>query len=81
MDPAKLTQDQVTNLDKINFKKSGSDKTGTQMTYEQYRGIANDLINRDHRYSIPFFNAKEIQNMPASHTRDAETNEIADLDI
>lgn len=81
MDPAKLTQDQVTNLDKINFKKSGSDKTGTQMTYEQYRAIANDLINRDHRYSIPFFNAKEIQNMPASHTRDAETNEIADLDI
>ncbi|MFR0771920.1 MAG: glycoside hydrolase family 68 protein [Limosilactobacillus pontis] len=51
------------------------------MTYKDLQGIGEALIKQDARYAVPYFNAKQIQNMPAAHTRDAQTGQIADLDI
>lgn len=51
------------------------------MTYKDLQGIGKALINQDPRYAIPYFNAKQIQNMAVAHTRDAQTGQIADLDI
>lgn len=79
IDPNSLTSQQVKELNKVNFSKSA--KAGTQMTHNDFKKIANTLIKQDGRYAIPFFNAKQIQNMPAAHTRDAQTGEVTELDI
>ena len=79
IDPDSLTAQQIKDLNQINFSKSA--KSGTQMTYNDFKKIADTLIKQDGRYAVPFFNAKQIQNMPAAHTRDAQTGEVADMDI
>ena len=79
IDPSSLTSQQIKELNKINFSKSA--KSGAKMTYKDLQGIGEALIKQDARYAVPYFNAKQIQNMPAAHTRDAQTGQIADLDI
>lgn len=76
-----LTQEQISNLSKINYDTNSKSKTGTIFTYDQYRQVAQNTINRDSRYSVPFFNAKKMKNMPATYTRDAQTGKKAKLDI
>ncbi|MBB1078878.1 glycoside hydrolase family 68 protein [Limosilactobacillus sp. STM2_1] len=79
IDPASLTQDQVKALNKVKFSKKA--KTGTQMTYSDFQKIADTLIKQDGRYAVPFFNAREIKNMPAATTKDAQTNVVQPLDV
>lgn len=75
-----LSTDQIAQLNKINFDSLNVD-TGTQFTYHQYRSLANKMINRESKYRVPYFNPKKIKNMPATHTRDAQTGKMANLDI
>ena len=77
LDPSKLTDEQIDSLNKVVLDKAN----GTKMTYKNFEDISNALINQDNRYAIPYFNASQIKNMPAAHTRDAETGEVTDLDI
>ena len=79
IDPNSLTDDQVKALNKINFSKTA--KSGTQMTYNYFQKIADTLIKQDGRYTVPFFKASEIKNMPAATTKDAQTNIIEPLDV
>ena len=79
IDPNSLTDDQIKALNKINFSKTA--KSGTQMTYNDFQKIADTLIKQDGRYTVPFFKASEIKNMPAATTKDAQTNTIAPLDV
>ena len=79
IDPNSLTDDQVKALNKINFSKTA--KSGTQMTYNDFQKIADTLIKQDGRYTVPFFKASEIKNMPAATTKDAQTNIIEPLDV
>lgn len=79
IDPSTLTPKQIKELNEINFSKHA--QTGTQMTYNDFKKIADTLIKQDPRYAVPFFNAKQIQNMPAAHTRDAQTGQIVDMDV
>lgn len=77
LDPSKLTDEQIDSLNKVVVDKAN----GTKMTYKNFEDISKALINQDNRYAIPYFNASQIKNMPAAHTRDAETGEVTDLDI
>lgn len=79
IDPNSLTDDQIKALNKINFSKTA--KSGTQMTYNDFQKIADTLIKQDGRYTVPFFKASEIKNMPAATTKDAQTNTIEPLDV
>lgn len=79
IDPNSLTDDQIKALNKINFSKTA--KSGTQMTYNDFQKIADTLIKQDGRYTVPFFKASEIKNMPAATTKDAQTNIIEPLDV
>ncbi|EMB86898.1 glycoside hydrolase family 68 protein [Streptococcus mutans] len=74
-----LTQKQVEALNKV--KLTSDAQTGHQMTYQEFDKIAQTLIAQDERYAIPYFNAKAIKNMKAATTRDAQTGQIADLDV
>lgn len=79
VDTSKLTNDQINELNKINFSKEA--KSGTQLTYSDFKKIAKTLIEQDARYAIPFFNASKIKNMPAAKTMDAQTGKVEDLEI
>lgn len=79
IDPNSLTDDQIKALNKINFSKTA--KSGTQMTYNDFQKIADTLIKQDGRYTVPFFKASEIKNMPAATTKDAQTNTIEPLSL
>lgn len=74
-----LTDAQKDALNKI--KRNLTAETGSQMTYKQFEDIANTLIAQDERYAIPYFNAAAIKNMAAATTKDAQTGEVADLDV
>ena len=39
------------------------------------------MIDQDAQYRVPYFNAKRIKNMPATVTRDAQTGQVAELEI
>ena len=79
VDISKLTNDQINELNKINFSKEA--KSGTQLTYNDFKQIAKTLIEQDARYAVPFFNASKIQNMPAAKTLDAQSGKVEDLEI
>ncbi|MEX2804619.1 glycoside hydrolase family 68 protein [Streptococcus sp. H31] len=79
LDISNLTDAQKEALNKIQLTSDA--ETGTQMTYKQFEEIANILVAQDPRYAIPYFNAEVIENMQAATTRDAQTGEIADLDV
>lgn len=79
VDTSKLTNDQINELNKINFSKEA--KSGTQLTYSDFKKIAKTLIEQDARYAVPFFNASKIKNMPAAKTMDAQTGKVEDLEI
>lgn len=79
VDTSKLTDDQINELNKINF--STQAKSGTQLTYNDFKKIAKTLIEQDSRYAVPFFNASKIKNMPAAKTLDAQTGKVEDLEI
>lgn len=79
VDTSKLTNDQINELNKINFSKEA--KSGTQLTYNDFKKIAKTLIEQDARYAIPFFNASKIKNMPAAKTLDAQSGKVEDLEI
>ena len=79
MDTSKLTDDQINELNKISFSKEA--KSGTQLTYSDFKKIAKTLIEQDARYAVPFFNASKIKNMPAAKTLDAQTGKVEDLEI
>lgn len=79
LDIAKLTDAQKTALNKIYMDSTA--ETGTQMTYKQFQEIADTLLAQDERYAIPYFNAAAIKNMKAATTVDAQTKQVADLDV
>lgn len=79
VDTSKLTNDQINELNKINFSKEA--KSGTQLTYNDFKKIAKTLIEQDARYAVPFFNASKIKNMPAAQTLDAQSGKVEDLEI
>lgn len=79
LDLSTLTYAQVQALNKV--KLTSEAQTGYQMTYKDFEEIADTLIAQDGRYAIPYFNAQAIKNMKAATTRDAQTGEIADLDV
>lgn len=80
IDPSTLNSDQLTAIRKINFKKDNVD-TSTHWSYSQYAGVAKKMIDQDKRYTVPYFNARKIKNMPATVTRDAQTGQVAELEI
>ncbi|MGS0677825.1 glycoside hydrolase family 68 protein [Lactobacillus johnsonii] len=79
VDTSKLTNDQINELNKINFSKEA--KSGTRLTYNDFKKIAKTLIEQDARYAVPFFNASKIKNMPAAKTLDAQSGKVEDLEI
>lgn len=79
LDLSTLTQKQVEALNKV--KLTNDAQTGHQMTYQEFDKIAQTLLAQDDRYAIPYFNAKAIKNMKAATTRDAQTGQVADLDV
>ena len=79
IDAGNLTDEQINELNKINFSKSA--EKGAKLTFKDLQGIGNALISQDPRYAVPFFNAKEIKNMPAAYTVDAQTGKPAQLDV
>ncbi|MGT2751178.1 glycoside hydrolase family 68 protein [Streptococcus orisasini] len=79
VDLSSLTQKQVEALNKV--KLTSDAQTGHQMTYQEFDNIAQTLLAQDGRYAVPYFNAKAIKNMKAATTRDAQTGQIADLDV
>lgn len=74
-----LTDDQINELNKINFSKSA--EKGAKLTFKDLEGIGNAIIQQDPNYAIPYFNAKEIKNMPAAYAVDAQTGKLAHLDV
>lgn len=79
LDVNKLTAKQISDLNKI--KLTDNRPAGRKMTYKDFDGIVAKSIAQDSRYAIPYFNGNKIKNMPAATTRDAQTGEVADLDI
>ncbi|MCS4488753.1 glycoside hydrolase family 68 protein [Streptococcus sp. SQ9-PEA] len=79
LDVTVLTDTQKAALNKIYMDSTA--ETGTQMTYKQFQEIADTLVAQDDRYAIPYFNAAAIKNMKAATTIDAQTKQIADLDV
>ncbi|RVU70410.1 MULTISPECIES: glycoside hydrolase family 68 protein [Lactobacillus] len=80
IDEYSLNQDQIEKINQINFNDINID-TGTQWTYDQFRGTANKMIDQDKQYRVPYFNAKKIKNMPATYTKDAQTGKKTKLDV
>lgn len=80
INPKTLTDEQKLALNRVDY--SHKDETGaTKMTYSDFQKIAETLVTKDSRYAIPYFNAKEIKNMPAAYTKDAQTGKIEHLDV
>nr|WP_237334227.1 glycoside hydrolase family 68 protein [Streptococcus marmotae] len=79
IDIATLTEKQKEALNKIVLVDTA--ESGNRMTYKQFEDIANALVEQDPKYAIPYFNAEVIKNMPAATTKDAQTGEVADLDV
>ncbi|KRM26223.1 hypothetical protein FD32_GL000494 [Limosilactobacillus panis DSM 6035] len=79
IDAGNLTDDQINELNKIDFSKSA--EKGAKLTFKDLEGIGNAIINQDPKYAIPYFNAKKIQNMPAAYAVDAQTGQMAHLDV
>ena len=79
IDAGSLTDDQINELNKINFSKSA--EKGAKLTFKDLEGIGNAIVKQDPQYAIPYFNAKEIKNMPATYTVDAQTGKMAHLDV
>lgn len=79
LDLANLTEAQKVALNRV--RKDLPSNSGTLITYKNFEDIATSLVNRDSRYAIPYFNASQIENMPAARTRNAQTGEVADLDV
>ncbi|WP_425328987.1 glycoside hydrolase family 68 protein [Streptococcus macacae] len=79
LDISKLTAVQKQALNRM--KMNQESQSGTQMTYKQFQDIADVLVKQDPRYAIPYFKADAIRNMPAATTRDAQTGQVADLDV
>ncbi|MBM7636199.1 glycoside hydrolase family 68 protein [Streptococcus saliviloxodontae] len=78
IDPTTLSAERKEELNKLYVK---STETGTQMTYGDFQSIADTLLEQNEQYAIPYFKASEIKNMAAATTRDAQTGEVADLDV
>lgn len=74
-----FTPDEIKLLNQIDF--SNSAQAGTRLTYSDFRKIADTLVAQDGKYAVPFFDAKQIQNLPAAYTRDAQTNTVEHLDV
>lgn len=79
IDVTKLTNDQINNLNKVNFDNDPQD--GTKLTLNDLDAIGQALIRRDPKYAVPYFNAKEIKNMDAAVTKDAQTGKTETLEI
>ena len=79
IDAGSLTDDQINELNKINFSKSA--EKGAKLTFKDLEEIGNAIVKQDPQYAIPYFNAKEIKNMPATYTVDAQTGKMAHLDV
>lgn len=79
LDLTTLTDAQKAALNRV--RKDVPSNSGTLVTYKDFEDIAKSLIDRDPRYAIPYFNASQIQNMPAATTRSAQTGQVADLDV
>ncbi|WP_103434660.1 glycoside hydrolase family 68 protein [Fructilactobacillus sanfranciscensis] len=79
IDAGSLTDEQINELNKINFSKSA--EKGAKLTFKDLEGIGNAIVKQDPQYAVPYFNAKEIKNMPASYTVDAQTGKMAHLDV
>ncbi|MEY8530864.1 glycoside hydrolase family 68 protein [Lactobacillus taiwanensis] len=79
VDVTKLTNDQINNLNKVNFDDEPQD--GTKLTLNDLDAIGQALVRRDPRYAVPYFNAKEIKNMDAGVTKDAQTGKTETLEI
>ncbi len=80
VNPKDLTEVQLKEVRKLNFNDLDKD-TSTRWTYEQYAGVAKKMIDQDAQYRVPYFNAKKIKNMLATVTRDAQTGQVAELEI
>ena len=80
VNPKDLTEVQLKEVRKLNFNELDKD-TSTRWTYDQYAGVAKKMIDQDAQYRVPYFNAKKIKNMPATVTRDAQTGQVAELEI
>lgn len=78
--PKDLTEVQLKEVRKLNFNELDKD-TSTHWSYDQYAGVAKKMIDQDAQYRVPYFNAKKIKNMPATVTRDAQTGQVAELEI
>ncbi|KRM17741.1 hypothetical protein FC40_GL001131 [Ligilactobacillus hayakitensis DSM 18933 = JCM 14209] len=79
LDVNNLTAKQIEALNKV--KLTDNRPAGRKMTYKDFDGIVAKSLAQDSRYAIPYFNGNKIKNMPAATTRDAQTGEVADLDI
>ena len=79
IDAGSLTDEQINELNKINFSMSA--EKGAKLTFKDLEGIGNAIVKQDPQYAVPYFNAKEIKNMPASYTVDAQTGKMAHLDV
>ena len=75
-----LTNDQISELNKVDFSKT-TKNPGTTMTFNDLEKIGDALVNRDPQFAIPYFNASQIKNMPATRAVDAQTGQMANLDI
>lgn len=80
IDPKTLSDYQKEALNKVDYTRKNA-AGNAQMTYSDFKKIADALISKDGRYAIPYFNAKEIQNMPAAYTIDAQTGKLEHLDV
>lgn len=80
VNPKDLTEVQLKEVRKLNFNELDKD-TSTHWSYDQYAGVAKKMIDQDAQYRVPYFNAKKIKNMPATVTRDAQTGQVAELEI
>ena len=79
IDAGSLTDEQINELNKINFSKSA--EKSEKLTFNDLEEIGNAIVKQDPQYAVPYFNAKEIKNMPASYTVDAQTGKMAHLDV
>ena len=74
-----LNSDQINNLNKVTFE--GNPEDGTKLTLNDLDVIGQALVERNPKYAVPYFNAKEIKNMDAAVTKDAQTGKTETLEI
>ncbi|MDO4634706.1 MAG: glycoside hydrolase family 68 protein [Streptococcus sp.] len=79
LDVTNLTDNQKSALNKIQL--TDDTESGLKLTYKDFEAIADTLVEQDSRYAIPYFNASSIKNMAAATTKDAQTGQVADLDV